>query len=296
MNERLKPRPPVKRRRKSTFWRVLKELMRDPLSAICLTFLVFLILVIIFADQIVPYELGIKLNGATKLMKPCAEHIFGCDNLGRDMFSRMVHGTKNSLSMGIGVTIAVMVAGTILGAICAYYGGVLDMVIMRICDLFLCIPGILMALALVAALGPGRKNLLIAIGISSIPGVTRQFRALMLNVISHDYITAARAAGAKDFYIIRKHVLPNVMAYIVLTATSSISGMIMQISGLSYIGMGIQQPEPEWGAMLSEARTYLADAPHLMIIPGLTILLVSLAFNLLGDALRDALDPRLKGE
>jgi peptide/nickel transport system permease protein len=170
------------------------------------------------------------------------------------------------------------------------------MVIMRICDLFLCIPGILMALALVAALGPGRKNLLIAIGISSIPGVTRQFRALMLNVISNDYITAARAAGARDGYIIIKHVLPNVMAYIVLTAASSISGMIMQISGLSYIGMGIQHPEPEWGAMLSDARGFLADGPHLMIIPAVTILLVSLAFNLLGDALRDALDPRLKSE
>ena len=296
MNERLKSRPPVKRRRKSTALRVLKELMGNPLSAACLLFVVFLILVIIFAEKIVPYELGIKMNGSARLLKPCAEHIFGCDNLGRDMFSRMVHGTRNSLSMGIGVTAVVMVAGTILGAICAYYGGVLDMVIMRICDLFLCIPGILMALALVAALGPGRKNLLIAIGISSIPGVTRQFRALMLNVISNDYITAARASGARDGYIILKHVLPNVMAYIVLTATSSISGMIMQISGLSYIGMGIQQPEPEWGAMLSDARTFLADGPHLMIIPAVTILLVSLAFNLLGDALRDALDPRLKGE
>ena len=126
--------------------------------------------------------------------------------------------------------------------------------------------------------------------------MTRQFRALMLNVISNDYITAARAAGARDGYIIFKHVLPNVMAYIVLTATGAISGMIMQISGLSYIGMGIQQPEPEWGAMLSDARTFLADGPHLMIIPAVTILLVSLAFNLLGDALRDALDPRLKGE
>ena len=264
------------------------------LSAACLLFVVFLVFVIIFAERIVPYELGIKMNGSARLLKPCAEHIFGCDNLGRDMFSRMIHGTRNSLSMGIGVTAVVMLAGTLLGAICAYYGGVLDMVIMRICDLFLCIPGILMALALVAALGPGRKNLLIAIGISSIPGVTRQFRALMLNVISNDYITAARAAGARDFHIIVRHVLPNVLPYIVLTATSSIAGMIMQISGLSYIGMGIQHPEPEWGAMLSDARSFLADAPHLMIIPAVTILLVSLAFNLLGDAMRDALDPRLK--
>ena len=296
MNERLQSRRPVKRRRKSTFLRVMGELLRNPLSAACLMVVLVCILIMIFADQIVPYELGIKLNGSARLLKPCAEHIFGCDNLGRDMFSRMIHGTRTSMSMGITVTAVVMIAGTFLGAVCAYYGGVLDMVVMRICDLFLCIPGILMALALVAALGPGRNNLLIAIGISSIPGVTRQFRALMLNVISNDYITAARAAGAKDFYIIRKHVLPNVMAYIVLTATSSIAGMIMQISGLSYIGMGIQHPEPEWGAMLSEARTYMADAPHLIIVPGLTILIVSLALNLLGDALRDALDPRLKAK
>ena len=296
MNQTVTPRRPAKRRRKSTFLRVMKELLRNPLSAVCLMIVFSLILVMIFADRIVPYELGIKLNGATKLLKPCAEHIFGCDNLGRDMFSRMVHGTRTSMSMGLGVTAVVILAGTILGALCAYYGGVLDMVVMRICDLFLCIPGILMALALVAALGPGRKNLLIAIGISSIPGVTRQFRALMLNVISNDYITAARAAGAKDFYIIRKHVLPNVMPYIVLTATSSIAGMIMQISGLSYIGMGIQHPEPEWGAMLSDARSHLADDPHLLLIPAAAILITSLTFNLLGDALRDALDPRLKSK
>ena len=296
MNQTVTPRRPAKRRRKSTFLRVMKELLRNPLSAVCLMIVFSLILVMIFADRIVPYELGIKLNGATKLLKPCAEHIFGCDNLGRDMFSRMVHGTRTSLSMGLSVTAVVIAAGTLLGAVCAYYGGVLDMVVMRICDLFLCIPGILMALALVAALGPGRRNVLIAIGISSLPGVIRQFRALMLNVISNDYILAARAAGAKDFYIIRKHVLPNVMAYIVLTATSSIAGMIMQISGLSYIGMGIQHPEPEWGAMLSEARSFLADAPHLLLIPAGAILITSLVFNLLGDALRDALDPRLKAE
>ncbi len=294
MSKQFTPRRPAKRRRRSTFLRVLRDLMGNPLSALCLITVLFFILVMIFADAIVPYELGIKLNGSARLLKPCAEHIFGCDSLGRDMFSRMVHGTRTSLSMGIGITAVVVLAGTILGAVSAYYGGTFDMIIMRICDLFLCIPGILMALALVAALGPGRNNLLIAIAISSIPGVTRQFRALMLNVISNDYITAARAGGARDWYIIRKHVLPNVMAYIVLTATSSISGMIMQISGLSYIGMGIQHPEPEWGAMLSDARLYLVEAPHLMIVPALTILVVSLAFNLLGDALRDSLDPRLK--
>ena len=295
MNHNTTPRRPAKRRRNSTFLRVMRELLRNPLSAVCLAVVVFFVLVMIFADMIVPYELGIKLEGSCRLLKPCAEHIFGCDNLGRDMFSRMVHGTRASLSMGLGVTAVVMAAGTLLGALCAYYGGALDMVVMRICDLFLCIPGILMALALVAALGPGRTNLLIAIAISSIPGVTRQFRALMLNVMANDYIIAARAAGAKDLYIIYKHVLPNVMAYIVLTATSSIAGMIMQISGLSYIGMGIQHPEPEWGAMLSEARNFMAEAPHLILIPAITILIVSLALNLLGDALRDALDPRLKG-
>lgn len=289
-------RRPAKRRRKSTVLPVLSQLLKNPLSAICLSVVVFFVLVMLFADLIVPYENGIRMDGACRLLKPCAEHIFGCDSMGRDMFARMVHGTRASLSMGIGVTAFVMVIGTVLGAISAYYGGIVDMVIMRICDLFLCIPGILMALALVAALGPGRNNLLIAISISSIPGVTRQFRALMLNTLSNDYITAAKAYGAWDWTIIRKHVLPNVMAYIVLTATSSIAGMIMQISGLSYIGMGIQHPEPEWGAMLSDSRGYLFEAPHLMLIPGITILVVSLALNLLGDALRDALDPRLKAD
>lgn len=288
--------PPRLRRRHSTALNVLRQLMKDPLSAICLFTVLFFVFVMIFADQIVPYELGIKLNGACRLLKPNAEHPFGCDSLGRDMFSRMVHGTRTSLSMGIIVTAVVMAAGTVLGAVSAYYGGVLDMVIMRICDLFLCIPGILMSLALVAALGPGRNNLLIAIAISSIPGVTRQFRALMLNVIANDYITASRATGAKDLHIILKHVLPNVLPYIVLTATNSISGMIMQISGLSYIGMGIQHPEPEWGAMLSDSRQFLADAPYLMLIPAAAILIVSLALNLLGDSLRDALDPRMKRE
>ena len=296
MNQEINARRPAKRRRRSTLRRVMGQLVRNPLSLVCLLVVVFFLLVMLFAHRIVPYELGIKLNGACRLLKPCAEHIFGCDSMGRDMFSRMVHGTRTSLSMGIGVTAFVMVIGTVLGAVSAYYGGVLDMVIMRVCDLFLCIPGILMALALVAALGPGRNNLLIAISISSIPGVTRQFRALMLNVMANDYITAAKAYGARDWHIIRKHVLPNVMSYIVLTATSPIAGMIMQISGLSYIGMGIQHPEPEWGAMLSEARAYLFEAPHLMVIPGVTILVVSLALNLLGDALRDALDPRLRAD
>lgn len=286
----------IRTQRQYAWVKVFKQLLHDPIAVVCLLVLAVFVFVMIFADWIVPYDYGIKLNGEARLLKPCAEHIFGCDSMGRDMFSRMVHGTRTSLSMGIGTTFVVVVSGTILGAVSAFYGGIIDMLIMRICDLFLCIPGILMALALVAALGPGRNNLLIAIAVSSIPGVTRQFRALMLNVMSNDYITAARASGARDWYIICKHVIPNVIPYMVLTITSSIAGMIMQISGLSYIGMGIQHPEPEWGAMLSEARGHLFEGPHLLLIPGIAILLLSLAVNLLGDSLRDILNPKFRKE
>lgn len=296
MSDKIPNGNPLKRRKNSVWKNAFLQLIHNPLSCLCLCVVVFFILVIIFADMIVPYEDGIKQIGANHLMAPCAEHVFGCDSMGRDLFSRMVHGSRNSLTMGIGVTIVVMGIGTFLGAMCAYYGGTFDVIVMRLCELMLCIPGVLLALALVAALGPGRNNLLIAISISSIPGVTRQFRALMLNVISNDYIQAAKACGARDAYIILRHVLPNVMAYIMLNTASGVAGMIMQISGLSYIGMGIQHPEPEWGAMLSEARNYLGEAPHLMIIPAVTILIVSLSLNLLGDALRDALDPRLKAD
>lgn len=210
----------IRTQRQYAWVKVFKQLLHDPIAVVCLLVLAVFVFVMIFADWIVPYDYGIKLNGEARLLKPCAEHIFGCDSMGRDMFSRMVHGTRTSLSMGIGTTLVVVVSGTILGAVSAFYGGIIDMLIMRICDLFLCIPGILMALALVAALGPGRNNLLIAIAVSSIPGVTRQFRALMLNVMSNDYITAARASGARDWYIICKHVIPNVICNGIFNHTS----------------------------------------------------------------------------
>lgn len=286
----------MKRRRRSAWKQNIRYLMKDPVSVVCISFIVVLIGIMIFADLIVPYEDGIKIEAANRLLKPCREHIFGCDSMGRDLFARMIHGTRISMSMGIIMTAIVMIIGTFLGAMCAYYGGIFDMLLMRVCEIIECIPGILMALTLAAALGPGRLNLLIAISVSTIPGVIRTFRMYMLNVIGNDYIEAARACGASDLHIITKHVLPNVMAYILMMSSNGIAGIIMSISGFSYIGIGIQLPEPEWGAMLSEARNYLLDAPHLMVIPGITILLVSLAFKLLGDTLRDLLDPRLKAE
>lgn len=287
---------PQKRKKNSTFKEAFRRLTINPLAVVCMALIVFFIFVIIFADVIVPYQSGIKQVAANRLLKPNKEHPFGCDSLGRDMFSRMVHGTRTSLTMGIYVTVFVMVVSTILGAMSAYYGGTFDLILMRICDLILSIPGILLALTLVAALGPGRTNLLIAIGLASIPAATRQFRALMLNVIANDYIDAAKAYGCSDLRIMVKHIIPNVMSYIVLSMAGGIAGMIMQISALSFIGMGIQHPEPEWGVMFSESRKYMSDAPFLMIIPGVTILIVTLTLNLLGDALRDVLDPRLKAD
>ena len=287
-------RKPTKRKKQSYYKDAFRRLIKNPLADICLVIVAFFVCVIIFADLIVPYDAGIAQSAELRLAPPSSEHPFGCDNMGRDMLSRMVHGSRVSLTMGLYVTAIVMLIGTVLGAASAFYGGIIDMIMMRICDLFMCIPGTLFALTMVAVLGPGLTNMLIAIVISSIPGTTRQFRSLMLNVIANDYIDAARACGTRDLRIIWKHILPNVMAYIVLSAAGSVAGMIMQIAGLSFLGLGVQPPDPEWGAMMSEARNYMLQAPHMMFVPGVALLIVTLTLSLLGDALRDVLDPRLR--
>ena len=248
----------------------------------------------VFADLIVPYELGIKVDGSIRLQPPSSEHWFGTDNLGRDVFSRIVHGSRVSLTIGIATTLISVVIGGFLGAAAGYYGGKADNIIMRLVDIFMCIPSILLALAIVAALGPGLRNLLIAITISYVPVFTRMVRAVILNVVDQDFVEAARAYGASDMRIILKYIAPNAMGPIIVQCTMGIAGMILSAASLSYIGMGIQPPEPEWGAMLSDAREFMRTAPYLIYFAGFSILLAALAFNLVGDGLRDALDPKLK--
>ena len=229
-----------------------------------------------------------------RLQGPSKEHLFGQDEFGRDMLLRMIWAVRYSLFMGGMAIILSLICGGILGAVSGYYGKTVDAVIMRAMDILLAIPSMLLATAIVAALGTSLVNVLIAIAISYIPTFARTVRASVLTVKAQEFIEAARAIGCHDGEIIFKYIIPNAMAPIIVQATMGLAGAILSIAGLSFLGLGIQPPTPEWGAMLSNARQYIRDAWHVTVIPGLGIMLTILALNLMGDGLRDALDPRLK--
>ena len=235
-----------------------------------------------------------KQELANKLMLPCAEHPFGCDDFGRDMMFRILWGTKYSLVIGILAVIFSLLVGGPLGAIAGYYGGKVDNVIMRIMDVFLACPFILLAMAIVTALGTSIPNLLIALGISGLAGYARITRAAVMSVKDQEFIEATRAMGANDFTIITQYIIPNAMAPILVQFTLGIGSSILNVAGLSYIGLGVQPPTPEWGSMLTAAKVYMMDAWHISVIPGLFLIITVIAVNLFGDGLRDALDPKMK--
>jgi len=272
-------------------WRRLKK---NKGAVVGLFVLVILVLAAIFAEWISPYSRGIEMNIAERLQPPSAQHLFGTDNFGRDVFTRVLHGARISLALGLGTSLISIVVAGLLGAVAAYFGGWVDNAIMRVIDVFTSIPPILLALAVVSALGGNLVNLLIAITIAEVPGYTRILRSVFLGVVEMDYVESARAFGTSDFRIICKHVVPNAMGYVIVQMASGIASMILYAAALSFVGMGIQPPSPEWGAMLSEAREFMRDFPYLMIFPGAAIVTAALSFNLLGDGLRDALDPRLR--
>jgi len=259
-----------------------------------LGFIVLIILLAIFADFIADYSTVIDTFPDERLQPPSLQHIFGTDAAGRDLFHRVIHGARYSLTFGIVCTLAAILLGTIFGAAAAYFGGKTDTIITFIADAIICIPAILLSLSLVAILGAGFTNLMIAITVSAVPGFTRIIRAIVLGIVKMDYIEAARAIGVSNFRIIFVHMLPNAIGLIIVNATMNVAGLIMAAAGLSFIGMGIQPPAPEWGAMLTGALTHLRTFPHIVIFPGMAIVLTSLSFNLLGDGLSEALDPRMK--
>ncbi len=272
-------------------WRRFKK---SKTAMLGLVLLVLVLLMAIFADVIVPYQEAVTQDPANRLQGPSAEHWFGTDEIGRDLFARIVHGSRYSLLIGISTSIFALVIGGLLGAAAGYYGKTVDNVIMRLVDVVMTVPPILLSLAVVAALGANLRNLLIAITISCVPGMVRMVRSVVLTVIDNDYIEAARSYGGSDLRIILKYVIPNALGPIIVTTTMNVSSMILSASGLSFLGMGVQPPAPEWGALLSDARQYMFNAPYLLYIPGVFIVLAALCFNLAGDGLRDALDPKLK--
>ena len=283
-----------KKKKSSQLKEIWRRYRKNKAAVLGLIILVFILGVAIFADVIVPYSKCIEQVGADRLQGPSLAHFFGTDEYGRDLFARVIHGSRFSLFIGVATSLMALIFGAILGASAGYFGGVVDNVICRIIDVFACVPPILLSLAVVAALGTNLRNLIIAITVSCIPGNVRLIRSLVLTVAEQDYVEAARSYGTSTPRIIFRYVLPNAMGPIIVNTTMSISDMILSAAGLSFIGMGIQPPSPEWGALLSNAQTYLFTAPYMLIFPGVFIILSSLAFNLVGDGLTDALDPKLK--
>ena len=286
---------PADIKKKSQFVEVWKRLCRNKTAVLGLVIVALLTLMAILSPILIDYETQvIKTNYSEALQAPSANHWFGTDEMGRDILLRVMYGSTVSLSIGV-VTVAVsLTVGLILGAAAGYFGGKTDMIIMRIMDIFLAIPGTLLAICIVASLGNSIPNLVIAQEVSSIPTFSRVVRGAVITARDADYVEAARAIGAKDATIIFHEVLPNSLAPIIVQTTLQVASVILSIAGLSFIGLGIPAPRPEWGAMLSGARAYIRDYSYMCLFPGLAIMTTILSLNLLGDGLRDALDPRLR--
>ncbi len=282
-------------KKRSQWLEVWRRLKRNKMAVLGLVILIILVLLAVFANVIANYDnVVIKQNLSQRLQAPSAAHWLGTDEFGRDIFARLVHGTRVSLQVGIiAVGISIIIGG-ILGAIAGYYGGKLDNIIMRVMDIFLAVPSILLAIAIVSALGPSILNLMLAISISSVPSYARIVRASVLSIRDQEFIEAAKAIGASNTRIIFRHIIPNSLAPVIVQATLGVASAILSTAGLSFIGLGIQPPAPEWGSMLSGGRQYLRYAWWVTTFPGVAIMITILSLNLLGDGLRDALDPRLK--
>ena len=281
------------KKKESMFFMTWKRLAKNKLAVAGLIVLIITALLAVFAPIAAPYGYE-EQDLFNTLAGPSREHWLGTDNLGRDMLSRLIYGGRNSLTLGL-ISVALAAAlGVILGAVSGYYGGKVDMVIMRLLDVLQAVPAILLAIAISATLVPGYMNCILALTISQIPGFTRMTRASCLNVQGMEYVEAARSINARERRIIFKHVLPNAISPIIVQATMSVATAILTSASLSFIGLGVQPPQAEWGAMLSAGRSYIRSNPHVIIYPGITIMIVVLSLNLLGDGLRDALDPRLK--
>lgn len=273
-----------------TFFKYYK---RNKLAVVALVILILIILAAIFADFLTPYDYTEQIP-QENFLKPSAEHIMGTDNFGRDIFSRVLKGAQISLKIGFTSVVISTFIGVIIGAFAGYYEGVFDAIIMRIMDTILSIPQLVLAIALAAALGGGMKNLILAVSLSSIPSYAKIVRSQVMAVKNLEYIEAAKLAGVNNLKLIFTEILPNCFAPIIVQATIGVGTAILSAASLSFIGMGIMPPEAEWGQMLSEGRAYIRNYPHITLFPGIAIALTILVLNIVGDALRDAFDPKFR--
>ena len=283
----------------------LRRLFHHRSAQLGMTILGFMILIAIFAPLLAPYDPTAILDNVKRREGPCIhllgcpasqpEHIFGIDGNSRDLFSRIIFGSRLSLEIGLVTISFAIITGGLIGAVAAYAGGWLDNVLMRIMDVLMAFPSLLLAIAIVSVLGTGLINALLAIGIVSIPRYARLVRGTVLQVRDLEYVQASRALGGSGMHILFQRILPNAITPLIVQGTLGIAGAILDAAALSFLGLGAQEPQPEWGLMMGQERNSVFNAPHLLVFPGLAIMLVVLAFNLLGDGLRDVLDPRLRG-
>ncbi|MEA5038630.1 MAG: ABC transporter permease [Clostridiaceae bacterium] len=287
--------PCNKNKRRSISAEVWRRLRKNKGAMIGLVIAVLLILMAITAPLLLDYKTDvINQNISERLQSPSLAHPFGTDETGRDIMNRIIYGSRYSLSVGfIAVTVSLLI-GVPLGSIAGFYGGRLDNFIMRLADVFLSIPTFLLALVVVAAIGQSTFNLMLAVGVTSAPSFIRVTRASVLTARNQDYVEAARAIGVGDLKIIFRHVLPNSLSPIIVQATMRVGSAIITASTLSFLGMGVSPPTPEWGAMLSGGRKFIRDYSYMTLFPGMAIMITVLALNMFGDGLRDAIDPRLK--
>ena len=281
------------RKRQTEFARVMKQLRKNKVAMFGLAVMGVELVLALLSPWIIPYDYT-AMDMMNCFSGPSAAHFFGCDDMGRDIFSRVLYGGRFSISIGI---IAVAISATFgicIGSVAGFFGGQVDNIIMRLLDIIQAIPGMLLMIVISAVLGPGFFNTIIAMSVGSIPGMARMLRAQMMKERDNEYIEAAQSINCSKRRIIINHLLPNCISPIIVQATMGVAQTITMAAGLSFIGLGVQPPTPEWGAMLSASRQFIRQAPHLVIFPGLAIAVTVLALNLLGDGLRDALDPKLK--
>ena len=286
----------TKKRSNSAYAEAWRRLRKNKVAMVSLVVIILLILMAIFADLIVPYSTAITNNASLQLARPNAEHWFGCDHLGRDLFARVVHGSRISLLLGFGTTLIITLIAVALGTTAAYFGGKFDSLLMRAFDILISIPSVLLALAISAGFGNGIVQLVVAITIGQLASFTRVIRSAVLNLVDQEYIEAERAIGLNHMRIIVTHIIPNALGTILVQATMQVARNILMGALLSFLDLGAPIPTPEWGQIASDGVDWLRYTAHVVVFPTIFITITALAINLFGDGLRDALDPRLKGK